>query len=338
MPIRIIIMFLLICFGYANAQNNERVPSKEEKKKVFLGKKEQFKNTSTKAYNSEEQTELDNLDADLRSVDSESYEYNLVHYVNGNYDLTREENLLKAYALRPDEKEVQLEMFGYYLLKGDKANQEKFAGIIQYYYSDLQYSFYSQLLNNKQKVAIITSGQDDSYPLYVLQLLQKEGKEVMVINLDFLQNENYKNNICKILEVENEPFLGNEKAFIKMLVYNQKYPAYISTTVHQNYCSHIANQLYLSGLFYANNASSQYESLVNFWKEVKEQNLTGTTFKTNTEKNLYKNYLPPLLTLYKLKKGRGTRDQELRDGTLALALKLGIKKEVETILNQYDAE
>ena len=68
-----------------------------------------------------------------------------------------------------------------------------------------------------------------------------------MINLDFMQSEKYRETICAALQIENMEFIGNENKFLRNMIYNDAYPAYISTTVHQNYCSQLANELYLSG-------------------------------------------------------------------------------------------
>ena len=182
------------------------------------------------------------------------------------------------------------------------------------------------------------SGQDDSFPLYVLQLLKDKGEKVLVINLDFMQSEKYRETICAALQIENMEFIGNENKFLSNMVYNDAYPAYISTTVHQNYCSHLANELYLSGLYYSANDSEQMENLKAFWISFQERGLEKIKFKTSAEKKLYRNYIPPLLTLYKLKKLEGNTDKVLRQVIIGMAGNLGIKDNVETILNGYDAE
>ena len=336
---------LLLCLnGFIYGQNNtsteesEPSPSSEELKNEFIEKKEEYKHTSTKGYSDNERLELDQIDGELGAQDVNGFEYNLVHYMNGNYDVSRADHLFKAYSLRPDDAQVQKEMFGYYLLTGDKTNQVKFAKIIEPLYSSVEYKYFEHLLEDKEKVAVIVSGQDDSFPLYILQLLKNKGEKVLVINLDFMQSEKYRETICSALQIENMEFLGNEKKFLSNMVYNQAYPAYISTTVHQNYCAHLADQLYLSGLYYSADGTKQMENLKAFWVSFQDRGLEKIKFGTHEEKLLYRNYIPPLLTLYKLKKLEGSTDKVLRQVILAMSTNLGIKDNVETILNGYDAE
>lgn len=342
-----IVFILLLSFTsvFIFAQNENMAPesntveeTKAQKKTAFQNKREEFKSNSRKNTTPSQQDELDEIDADLKSLDSESYEYNLVHYINGNYDLARSENLFKAYALRPEEKEVQLEMFGYYLLKGDKTNQTKFASILKSNYSTLTLDYYSTLINQDKNVVILTSGQEDSYPAYILQLLENKGKNVFVVNLDFLQNDVYRKEICQIVSINPIKFVGNEKNFVSALVNNPKRPTYVSTTVHQNYCGHLSSQLYLQGLYYSKDASDQYQNLQSFWENCKKTDLSHLKFKNKSDKQLYSNYLPPLLLLYKLNKKNGVNDTVLKETIRALGTNLGKEKAVIAILNQYDTE
>lgn len=335
---------LLFLNGVLHAQNNtsteelEKETSTEELKNEFLEKKEEYKHTSTKGYTDLERNQLNEIEGSIEAYDVNSFEYNLVHYMNGNYDVSRADFLFKAYSLRPDDAQVQKEMFGYYLLTGDKTNQIKFAKIIEPLYSSVEYKYFEHLLEDKEKVAILVSGQDDSYPMYVLQLLKNKGEKALVINLDFMQSEKYRTTICEALEIENMEFIGNENKFLTNMVYNKAYPAFISTTVHQNYCAHLADQLYLSGLYYSVNGSEQMENLKAFWLSFQERGLEKIKFNSSSEKLLYRNYIPPLLTLYKLKKLEGNTDKVLRQVILVMANNLGIKENVETILSGYDAE
>ena len=175
------IALLLSLNGFIYAQSKttteetESSPNSEELKNEYIEKKSEFKHTSTKGYTDAERKELDGISNELEAQDVNSFEYNLVHYMNGNYDVNRADFLFKAYSLRPDDTQVQKEMFGYYLLTGDRTNQIKFAKIIEPLYSSVEYKYFEHLLENKEKVAVIVSGQDDSFPLYVLQLLKDKG-------------------------------------------------------------------------------------------------------------------------------------------------------------------
>lgn len=304
-------------------------------KESYLEKRATYESSSSKIIATENQKELDRLVSVLEENAPNSYEYHLVKYINGNYDLSFKEHLFKAYELKPDTREVKREMFGYYALIGDNAKQKEFAKRIESTYSKNTLNYYKLLTSNSKMKTLFLSGEEDAYPLMVLQSLGKVRSNIHLINLDFLVNEKYRISTQKKIGMSNARFLGRESTFMNSALSALLDKAFISTTISQSYISAQAENCYLTGLHYQYRCSNQVVELTKFWKDG-EQNLSALTLNSSSEKRLYSNFLPPLLTLYKIKVESGEKDLVLRKDIEVLAQKVSLTEKVEGILKAYD--
>ena len=80
---------------------------------------------------------------------------------------------------------------------------------------------------------------------------------------------------------------------------------------------------------------NQFKELEKFWENLQSKDKFKFNLSTN-EKGLYSNYLPPLLTLYKMKIINGELDKSLKIAIEYIANVLGKNKEVQSIIKQYE--
>ncbi len=306
--------------------------SQDDLLKSYLESRESARQSSSKGFSAEEQAELDRLESLLKENYPDSYGTHLVIWLNGRYNTDRKTNLFRAYELDPDTKEIRNEMLAYYTITGDLAKQKEFAGLIKSQYSANTLNYYRDLL--PESGILVTSNQSDSYPLYVLQSVYTEGQGVQVINLEFLQNPVYKSRMQKEAVIGNTVFTGSEKVWLSTLISSSTKDVRISATVNQGYFD-MTESMYLTGLGYEYNPRNQYDLLDAFWNSVKGRNLAAVQL-TSAEKKIYGNYLPALLTFYKLKLTGGTEDPLLRSGIAALAEKISKSETVDEILENYE--
>ena len=327
------ILFLL--FGWislAQPDQSELPQLKDE----YLRKRKEMLNSSNKELTSSEQRELDNIVVKMEELDKESFEYNFLTYINSNYSSDKNGNLLKAYELRPTDTDVLNEMMAMYIIAGNRAKQIEFAKKIQQNYSDNQLDYYRDVLPKSNSGYLLVSNKADAYPLYLLQLLHSEGSGVNIITLDFLKNEEYKIGVQRDLRMGMTQFVGNEQAFMRKMLTASGKEIYVSTTVKQTYLRSISDGMYLTGLCYEWNTANQKEKLESFWNTIKKRDLSQMTLSGSKEQRLYGNYLPPLLTLYKLRKMSGEDAAVLRASIEVLAAKIKQSKKVNAILKEYD--
>ncbi len=301
----------------------------------YFEKKESYLSPSSKVISETNQKELDRIKQVLAENAPNSFEYHLVTYVNGNFDVSLKPHLFEAYKLKPDDLRVNKELFAYYTLTGDAAKQKEFATKIKSSYSSNTLAYYRFLLTQKTNGFIVFSGSSDAYPALVVQTLNGTKIGGSIINLDFLRNDVYRKKIQDMVGGFNMKFLGNEAAFIAALLRSPTAHVSVASTVSQTYLRDVANSTFLVGLFYNYREADQRNELEAFWKKA-QVIFSEITLSNRSEKALYSNFLPPLLTLYKLKCAQKERDTTLRSGILTLAQKVDKEAVVTEIVKGYE--
>ncbi len=202
-------------------------------KKSYMEKREGFEQETRKAMKDKDQKQLNRILGILEQNSPNSFDYHLVKYINGNYDFSEEEHLLKAFEMRPTDPIVNREMFAYYHLKNDHAKTNAFAPAILRQHPLLTKHYFKQLSKSHKGGYLLCSGEGDAFPFMALQDKGDVSVDIEVIALDFLQNETYEKKIQKQFGI-TESFTGNEKAFVSALVKKAGKQMKVSTTVSQS--------------------------------------------------------------------------------------------------------
>lgn len=303
----------------------------------YLEKKTASIQSSTKVIAKNNQAELDRLAGLLEVNAGASFEYHLVKYINGNYDLSLSNHLFEAAKLKPDDARLNRELFGYYALTGNAAKLKELGATIKGQFSSNTITYYQQLFLNKKSGFFVFSSDEDAYPALILQSQGRISSEIEIVNMDFLQNDTYRKKIQDKIGGMNMKFLGNESSFISALINSRSSHVSISTTVSQSYLANSSSQLYITGLTYEGGTLNQEQELESFWK-TSQSFLKGVLLVSSGDKALYSNFLPPLLTLYKIKVSNGFEDGILKAGILLLAKKVEKESAVSTIIKAYEQQ
>jgi hypothetical protein len=115
------------------------------------------------------------------------------------------------------------------------------------------------MLNTLEDNAIIfTNGDNDTYPLWLLQYAKGIKKDVSVFNVSLLQIESYRDKLFtenKIPVFETEKFWKSYKkemdypqAIIRHIIKNTNRPVYMACTMSDMYYKEYEKDLYLTGL------------------------------------------------------------------------------------------
>jgi len=327
---------LVFVFLFAGLQSLAQADaSLSELKESYFKKRTKFTDASTKKFSAEEQTELNGILDQIKTKGPESFEYYLISYVNGNYNLDLKENLFKAYALNATDAIVIGEMLGYYIMTSNLAKQKEFVQKVQKNYTAAELAYYQDAMPTGSNAILIVANQEDMYAFLGLKLLSSFGSDVNLVNLDFLKNSSYRSSVSTMAGISDATFLGAESNYVKSLISASTKKVFVSTTVPQNYLSGVEDKMYLTGLTYQYGVNDQRTLLDNFWTMMKTKDLSKFVLSNSTEQKLYGNYLPPLLTLYKLKLSEGAEDVVLKTTIRTLAEKIGKKEMVDDILYQY---
>jgi hypothetical protein len=328
--LRCLLVILLVGTGFSFAQE---VPDKAEDALIaYVDLREDYKHSSTKQFSKTEQLALDDWCYAIQKKFPDSYESYFAWYLNDHFKDDAQEDLFKAYAKSSKEKEVVKAMFAHYMKVEDYTKAKSLLSAVSVYYSANTLAYYKDAI--PASGGIFVSGNTDAIPCYINQLKAGTQEDVLVINMDFLINDTYRQRMSSYLSCSSILFFGNEVEYVKKAM-NQNSKIHLSATVSQNYIGANEANVFNTGLTYQSQPASQIVELEAFWNRVAKKNFSNMSL-TYLEMKLYTNYLPPLLTLYHLQLLRGSKNEVLRKAILILAEKVAQTKKVTTILNDYE--
>ncbi len=150
----------------------------------------------------------------------DSYEYNFVKWLNGNNDLSLFPFLEKANQWSPQSPEPIMGLIFYYEIKRDLPKRDK---NIEDYYNMGEYSpgllnySYNLLLALENDAIVLTEGDKDTEAILLLQKGKKYRSNVLMLNVNLLLIDEYRERIFKELEIEPLGFnpLVNERSYEK---------------------------------------------------------------------------------------------------------------------------
>lgn len=133
-------------------------------------------------------------------------------------------------------------------------NTEKIKEISKSIFNDKEMSYgllswnYNNVIGLDLNSIVITQGNNDTYPLWVLQNNNSIRKDILVINLELIQNKKYRDKLFIQNNIEN--CSSNSKSeIINHLTENQhNRSVYISSSVNSELFSQISDKLYITGL------------------------------------------------------------------------------------------
>ncbi len=166
-------------------------------------------------------------------------------------------HLMKAYQMNPDFYCIDEELVVYY---ATQLNREKRKYHNQRWFEKGQMSpgllafNYNMLMSVEKNGILITHGDNDTFPAWMLQDVQNVRNDIQVINVHLMQIDEYRK---KIFKQFNIPFLElneNESNKLKKIIHHiienkpEKKHIYFAITVNKNLYKNLEDDLYLTGL------------------------------------------------------------------------------------------
>jgi len=317
--------------------------------------------TTDKRTATEKWLDVKKIVEDMEKIIPESYEYNYCKwaYEGNNFDflpyLKKADELSNGRILHLEDMvdwgEVERN-----IERRDKNCRKMFeAGDAS---AGLLFYNYNVMAGTKPNAIIFTVGDNDTYPIWILQS-QGIRKDITVLNLSLLHLDEYRNRIFKELGVDNldmdyskadkDPNAWSEKRFkqeiIRHVAANKKnYPVYIAVTVSggcNDYFQSIEDNLYLTGLTYEF-SKKPIDNMAIMKRNFEQQYALDYIDKVfypdiSAEKVKYcnGNYIVPMLKLYDHYKASGDiqKQEWIKSKLLAIGRDNGseqdIKKHVE---------
>lgn len=225
------------------------------------------KNENDKRTNEEKNAELKKLVAEMEQQIPGSYEFYLSSWIlEGDYSKKLYPEMMEK--LGDGHTDHYENLLTYYEVSGNIAMRDKY---LKKYYHDGQvstgmlYYNYNVLVGLEENAILLTVGDNDTYPIWVLQNLGIR-PDVTVLNTSLLMLDDYRNSMMKKLgvaplkmqkffdkSVTQKDITEYEQTLVRNLAANsKKYPVYVALTASgcDNYLDTVSSQLYLTGLAY----------------------------------------------------------------------------------------
>lgn len=249
---------------------------------AYNSQRESFSPSTNKNLSVEEQSQLDFSLQSMEEAIPNSFSHNYATYVNGNQDVNLISNLEAAYVMEPDNPITYDDFVAYGELTDKTTYKKEFSQKLKdaevYSKSEMEYNF-NVLQSVESESYLITNGNVDTYPLWIYQ--ETEGLEpgVQVVNIDLLQNVEYRNRILKELGINKKPLNENDiySTVDLILTESKTKNVYLALTVSPQLIKRHSSSLWLTGLAlkYDPTASTDNLSLLDekWQKEFKQNHL-----------------------------------------------------------------
>jgi len=288
------------------------------------------------------QAQLNQVVEKLGEMNARSFEYHYASYLNARFDTAAGHHLLEAYRLAPANKELLPELTLFFEAKGEPAQQLRYCKLIQQQnlYDPYLYAYARNLLKSVEPGAfLITRGEWDTQPLWVLQKVQGIRTDVTILQMELLHQERYFNRAMapfKLKKGAYKRFTTDKGAFFRELAEaGEKKPVYLSVTVEKQLLGKAAEHLYTTGLA-MKLTTMPYDNLpvlkVN-WSSFDQSALVPATLNPDLNR-MAANYLLPMGLLYQHELSEGNRAgaEKLKQQMTTLAQKAGKTEELNRFL------
>ena len=268
------------------------------------------------------------------------------------YDL-----LLEAHRQGPDRVEAWHDLITYYELRGETALKREFCE--KWYRSNaistgiLNWN-YNALMSVAPDAVLLTQGDNDTYPAWVLQEVLGVQPEVKVLNLYLLiADAAYRQRMFLELGIPKQPAMpvkedlqGHMQRVARHLVDHLERPVYFGIAVGRQLRSMEEERLYLTGLaFHRSLQPMDNVALIrnNVERKFRLDDLEsplGYDRSASVVKNMNINYIPPFILLYRhySDSGDSFKAEKLKDLVLRIAQRSGKQEEVAIYFAEEEPE
>ncbi|WP_020570350.1 formylglycine-generating enzyme family protein [Neolewinella persica] len=242
------------------------------------------------------------------TLDPEGFVWNYLNFVADQDLVTRWPKLLRAHAADPDRHEAYTSLIAHYTIENNLALKDETLrklhvaepipnGVMEYNYN--------QLMSVAPNGILITHGDSDTYPTWLLQSTYKVRPDILVISLPLLMNfSEYQKHIKAALRIDKlfaqAPY--DAAGLLEQLTTQQR-PIFFAATGQQHLPELPADRLYLTGLAFqystgeVDNIGLLAKNYVENWRlESLSLPLTDSPAQAVADQ-LNQNYLPALLEL-----------------------------------------
>lgn len=150
------------------------------------------------------------------------------------------------------------------------------------------------LLSAEQNAVVVTYGTQDTYPLLILQYARQMRKDVRIVCMEWLVNENYRTSTAAQLGISAKLSADNDAQNLNALLQVNQAAVYVGLTLPPALIAEHKKELYCTGLLmkYSKQPLVNIATLQYAWEQLfTKQYLTGG-------EPITANYLMPMVQLY----------------------------------------
>ncbi len=281
-----------------------------------------------------------------------TFEFHYLSFWQNNPSEEGYRHLQKAYELSPDRHDTYHAMITKAEYERDLESIKKFSELWYkhpFYSPGITNWNYNVLASVEQNAIIITQGDNDTYPLWLLQQVKNIRTDVGVINAHIILVEDYRNLLFKELgiapfEEKAESFKSHrefQEAVLDHIIQSSKRPIYIGLSIPQYLREKWEDNLYLTGLTFKY-SEEEFDN-----KAVLRNNFENRFLKDYLKVDLYddfsktvvhfmnQQYIPCLTVLHKHYKmsGEDRKKQEVEEILLKIAKESNREEEINNYLS-----
>ena len=257
--------------------------------------------------------DLDKIQQEIEANIKGSYEYHYLSYLNKNGNPEYFHHLEKAYSIDPSRTEVYSHFVNYYAVQGDKEQMKFFntkwlnSGEIS---SGILTWNYNSLMSVEPNSILLSYGDNDTYPSWMLQQVHDIRPDVKVVNINLLRQGKYLDTFfdeCGIPKLVSSSEPTWDKDFIPIADHIFKHsakPVYVNVTIPKSIRQHYGEDLYTVGLAfkYSETAFDNIAVLKNNFENKFLTDHLKVDFQNDKSvsvlNSLNLNYLPAFVNLY----------------------------------------
>ncbi len=296
---------------------------------------------------------LDSIVSTASKMIPESYDFHRIVYWNGGGNQDLFHHLEKAYAMAPERSEIDNDLITYYELNRNEPKMQFFCK--KAYQSGafapevLSWN-YNALMSVEEDAILITYGDNDTYPVWLLQNAKNVRPDVAVLNIHLIQQKEYRDELFRengIPAFEQTVELVADRKSISSQLLNHLFqqkdrPVYLGVAVSRAIREMHSSNLYLVGLTFKY-SEEEFDNIAVLKNNVENKFLLdylridlNPDIGTSVVNKMNANYIPSFLLLYKHYKTAGQLDKadHMRALLTSIAHASGVQDEVMTYFEE----
>jgi hypothetical protein len=262
-------------------------------------------------------------------------------YLKSNASNKNFNALLTAYSLDSSNSELYFELAKYYEITNNLKSKKIFCLKLKStkLTAALNEYAYNTLMSVEQNGILVTYGEKDTYPIWILQTLENIRTDVKILNYDLLVNSSYRKRIQKELGLKFSSSYSQPVDILRDVAEkNTSKPIYYSLTISHLILKELKSNLFSTGLAlkYSKKKFDNIPVLKTNWEtKFKKTNMVSSR-NMESDKQLHLNYVLPLLQLssYYKENSRSIEHQQINNTILMLGKRADKLNQVKALLNK----